>query len=129
MRQLLTIFLLLSAAAHAQVVGQNKDSDHAGAYTLTVKSQLVIETVVVKDKKGDLVGGLTAKDFTLTEDGIPQAIRFCEHQELPATPTVIPVTPADSEDVKIYKRLSNAQIAPEPAGTAKYKDSRLLALY
>jgi VWFA-related protein len=129
MRLLITLFLFASIVTHAQVVGQNKDSDHASAYTLTVKSQLVIETVVVKDKKGDLVSGLTAKDFTLTEDGIPQTIRFCEHQTLPATPTVIPVTPTGDEDVKIYKRLSNAQITPEPAGTAKYKDRRLLALY
>ena len=129
MRHLLTILLLISAAAHAQVVGQNKDSGNNGAYTLTIKSQLVVETVVVKDKKGALVDGLTAKDFTLTEDGVPQTIRFCEHQQLPATSTVIPVTTSADEDVKIYKRLTHTQITPEPSGTAKYKDRRLLALY
>ncbi len=32
--------------------------------TLTVNSQLVVETVVVKDKQGKFVSGLTAKDFT-----------------------------------------------------------------
>ncbi len=53
-----------------------------GTFTLTVNSQLVIETVVVKDKKGNFIPGLTAKDFTVTEDGEPQTIRIFEHQAL-----------------------------------------------
>ena len=38
-------------------------------------------------RKGTPIDGLTAKDFTLTEDGVPQTIRFCEHQQLPTTPS------------------------------------------
>ena len=38
-------------------------------YKLTVSSNLVVETVVVTDKKGNFVTGLTAKDFNVTEDG------------------------------------------------------------
>ena len=52
------------------------------SFTLTVKVQLVVEAVEVKDKNGKPIEGLTAKDFTLTEDGVAQTIRFCEHQDL-----------------------------------------------
>ena len=41
--------------------------------TFKVNSDLVLTNVVVRDKKtGELVKGLTAKDFTITEDGKPQ---------------------------------------------------------
>ncbi len=43
-------------------------------FTLSMKVQLVVETVVVKDKQGNAVHGLTAKDFVVTEDGAPQTI-------------------------------------------------------
>src|SRR5271163_1354930 len=68
----LFLFLALTAASgHAQQIGQNTSSSTAGTYTLTAKSQLVVETVVVKDKEGKFVPGLSAKDFTVTEDGTP----------------------------------------------------------
>jgi VWFA-related protein len=122
--------LLLSLPVAAQVVGQNASSDaNGGTYTLTLKTQLVVEAVGVKDKKGNTITGLTAKDFTITEDGVPQTIRFCEFQDLPSTPLPAPATPAKPEDVRIYKQLARTQIAAEDGGSLKYKDRRLLALY
>src|SRR5580698_7917731 len=129
MRLLLTLMLLATVTAGAQTIGQNKTPGSEETFTLTVKSQLVIETVVVKDKKGNSIDGLTAKDFTLTEDGIPQTIRFCEHQTLPTTPEVIPPTTLENEDIKIYRRLARTQISLESPDKAKYKDRRLLAMY
>ncbi len=115
--------------APAQQVGTNKNPGAADTFTLSVKSQLVIETVVAKDKSGKPIPGLTAKDFILTEDGVPQVIRFAEHQNL--STAVAPLPPPDpaSEDVKIYKRLSRTQITPENPGKAQYKDRRLISLY
>src|SRR5438552_16375654 len=45
-------------------------------------TQLVVEIVTVKDKNGKPIEDLTAKDFTLTENGVPQTISFCEFQKL-----------------------------------------------
>ena len=79
--------------------------------------------VGVKDKNGKVIEGLTAKDFTVTENGVPQTIQFCEFQklqEVSAGPTPQPanVTPVTA-----------TQIAPESPGDIRYKNRRLLALY
>jgi VWFA-related protein len=137
MRALRSIFIIatlslgVEASAHlnahlnAQTIGQNKRPD--APYTLEVKSQLVVETVVVKDKQGKPIKGLTANDFTLTEDGAPQTIKFCEFQSLPATPK--PAVPSSQEDIKLYKKLTRTQLAPEDPDSLRYKDHRLIALY
>src|ERR1700739_2655831 len=124
MRLLTSILVLATLPAVAQVTGQNVQSNANGTYTITTGTQLVVETVIVKDKKGNPIDGLTAKDFTVTEDGVTPTIRFCEHQELPQTPLALPVTPADKEDITIYKRLANSQIASEKQSNVKYKDRR-----
>jgi len=129
MRALLILLLLTTLSASAQTIGQNKTPGASDAYTLSVRSQLVIETVVAKDKQGKPIQGLSAKDFTLTEDGVEQKIRFCEHQTLPETAVPLPRTPSDKEDIKLYKRLTRTQLAPEDPEKLRYKDHRLLALY
>ncbi len=43
-------------------------------YTLKVRSQIVQLDVVVRNANGELVRGLHAEDFTVTEDGTPQKI-------------------------------------------------------
>jgi hypothetical protein len=106
MRLLLTILLLATLGAKAQQIGQNAPAGGSDTVTLSVRSQIVIETVVVKDKKGNPIDGLTAKDFTLTEDGVPQTIRFCEQQSLPSPVSDVPVIPTEPEDIKLYKRLA-----------------------
>ena len=130
MRKLLSIFLLLAlASASAQQTGQNKSPSEPGRFTLTVKSQLVVETVVVKDKQGKLIQGLTAKDFAITEDGVPQQITFCEHQALAANASLLPVAPPGSEEIRLYKRLTRTQVSPETPEKERYQNRRLLALY
>ena len=130
MRALPAIFILLAAiCAPAQQTGQNKAPGESGTFTVTVKSQLVVETVVVKDKQGKLIPGLTAQDFAITEDGAPQKITFCEHQNLAANASLLPVAPPSSEEIKIYKRLAHTQVTPEAPDSERYKNRRLLALY
>jgi VWFA-related protein len=127
-------WLLISAlgagsAARAQQVGSNVALDQAESFKLTLNSQLVVETVEAKDKKGNFIPGLTAKDFTVTEDGVPQRISIFEHEQLSATAKPLPRSKPDDEDITIYKTLTRTKLAPEAPDSNKYKDKRLLVLY
>ena len=115
--------------AGAQLTGANKPATGLDAPTIQTTVRLIIETVVVKDKKGDPIRGLTAKDFAVTEDGTPETIKICEEQTLTEASEPLPPQPAGTEDIKIYNRLAREQIAAESPGQVKYKDRRLLALY
>ena len=107
--------LLAALSAGAQQIGQNKAAGRAGDLHAHVKSQLVVETVVVKDKQGNFVHGLTAKDFTVTEDGVPQTISFCEHQDLPQSRRRCPSRAPGTEDIKIYNQPARARRSrPKP---------------
>ena len=123
------VLLLSLTLAAAQQVGQNAPLGNNGTTTIRVSTELVVEAVVVRDKKGNPVPGLTAKDFTVSEDGVPQQIRFCEHQELPSGPSAEPIAPSQPENITIYDRLARSRITPEVAGNIRYKDRRLLTLY
>ena len=124
----LLLAIIFAASSNAQQIGQNKSADAQDTFTMSVKVQLVVEAVVVKDKQGNPVHGLTAKDFSVTEDNVPQAIKFFEHEDL-STAKPLPSSKRSEEDVKIYKRLARSQIAPETTENQKYKNRRLLALY
>ncbi len=121
--------LIVAQSLPAQQTGTNATPDKGDTYTLQVKSQLVIEAVTVKDKQGNSIDGLDAKDFTVTEDGIPQKIRYCEHQTLPVDAAPLPASKNADEQIKIYKRLTPTQLAQEKEGQSQYKDRRLLAFY
>src|SRR5882724_8058098 len=82
--------------------------------TFQTSTQLVIQTVNVKDKNGKAIEGLTAKDFTITEDGVPQTIKFFEFQKLQELPDTLPATQSIGA-VNLHK-LGHSQIAPEPPG-------------
>src|SRR5438045_2008245 len=83
LRPVYSVFLAstLLAQQPPQQLPQNAD-----AAKFTSSTQLVVEMVTVKDKAGNIVEGLTAKDFTVTEDGKPQTISFCEFQKLEGEP-------------------------------------------
>lgn len=128
MRYLAAFVLMLSVAAGAQQVGQNKSSDEPQTFTLSIGSNLVVEAVTVKDKQGHFVPGLKADDFVLTENGAPQTIRYCEHQDLD-TAKPLPISTSSNDDITIYNRLARTQIASESMESERYKNHRLLAFY
>ncbi len=127
-RHLCASLLLAAIPLTAQVVGQNQQPGGNGAYTVSVTSKLVIEAVNIKDKQGKSITGLTAKDFTVTEDGVAQIVKICEYQELPTAPDAPAAKPA-RENITVFNRLAITQIAPETTGSVKYKDKRLISIY
>ena len=130
MRRFCAIFALAAAAtAGAQQIGQNQPGDAQDVPTLSMKVQLVIEPVAVKDKQGNFIPNLTANDFTLTEDGVAQTVRICEQQSLKESAQPLPRSTRESEDVKLYRQLARSQIAPESEGRERYRNRRMLALY
>jgi VWFA-related protein len=120
----LTALLLFTTYLTAQV-GQN--TQPGGTATFQSTTQLVIETVTVKDKDGNPVEGLTASDFTLTEDGIPQKISFFEFQQLNDAQPVQAIP--ETQRIQAVPRLSRTQITSYKPGDTQYRDRRLLALY
>ena len=118
--------ILCAVSVLAQQVGQNTPSGAPQTATFQTSTQLVVETVVVKDKTGNPIEGLTAKDFIVTEDGVQQTIKFFEYQKLPDE--ILTPTP-DSVKVQAFQKFHPTQISPETPGNTKYKDHRLLAMY
>ncbi len=124
--RLMTALLLASLAAPQQV-GQNAPVKPSGQATFRATSQLVVETIVVRDKNGNPVTGLTDKDFTVTEDGVPQTIRFLEFQKLPEIPDAMTAMPSGRPQLR--EKLPRTRISPETPGSIRYSDHRLMALY
>ena len=51
---------------------------------ISVQSNIVTVSAIVRDKKGQIISDLTKDDFTLDEDGRPQAITyFARQNDLP----------------------------------------------
>ncbi|HET8635310.1 MAG TPA: VWA domain-containing protein [Acidobacteriaceae bacterium] len=67
--------LALALALAPFAAAQQQPSTTESQFTLKVNSDIVLTNVVVRDKKtGEVVRGLTAKDFTLQENGKTQRI-------------------------------------------------------
>jgi VWFA-related protein len=103
------------------------------------ETRLIVETVTVKDKEGRAIEGLTAKDFSITEDGEPQEIAFVEFQRLDAS-TFAPSSQTASLDNPNAPGAPSAPGTPAPnvlqtqisasaPGDIRYRDKRLIVLY
>src|SRR5580692_7161868 len=122
-----TLFLCLTIAFGQQTGTNTKPGDTPATFSAT--TNLVVEAVVVKDKSGKEVEGLTAKDFTITEDGVPQVIKFFDYEKLPETMNTTPLPPAEIKDVVLMNKLPHTTITTESGGNLMYRNRRLMALY
>jgi VWFA-related protein len=72
---LLSVILAVPARPQTAAPAQAQQPPSTNPFTLKVNSDLVLTNIVVRDKKtGQLVKGLTEKDFTVTEEGKLQHI-------------------------------------------------------
>src|SRR5262245_143815 len=107
--------------------------------TFRTSTLLIVQTVTVKDKNGKPVPGLTARDFVVTEDGVPQDIAFVEYQKLDAPPLGTTVLGPDATRAAAPAPAA-APLAPVTAvgeslnavplpGDTRYRGKRLIVLY
>jgi VWFA-related protein len=123
--------LLLIPPARAQQPPQQAQQQDGAQQPFTIKidTQLVVETVVVKDKDGKDIEGLTEKDFTITEDNVPQTISVFKFQKLddasvansPQLPPSVPATNVPS--------VTPTLVRPPTQGDTRYENRRLLVLF
>jgi VWFA-related protein len=92
LRQMISM-ALIAALSFTSAVSQTPSQQQAqpttrgqGLYRLRVESELVLVNVVVRDKQGKPVTGLTRDDFTLLEDGKPQRVSSFDFENLDTTP-------------------------------------------
>ncbi|HTP36488.1 MAG TPA: VWA domain-containing protein, partial [Candidatus Acidoferrales bacterium] len=141
MRKITATLLTCLLAASAQQAPQTAPKPAAAApqegsiAKFSVNSQLVVETVTVTDKNGKTIEGLKAEDFKVTENGVPQTIKFCEFQKLEeeapavaaATIPSVPVTPKPT--TLPPPGTTATAIKGSAPGEIKYRDRRLMVLY
>jgi VWFA-related protein len=68
-KSICSLIAVVALAASAQQATENPP-----AATMKVEANTVVVDVLVTDKKGHTVPGLTANDFTISEDNVPQKI-------------------------------------------------------
>src|SRR3974390_3337907 len=99
-KKLLSVFISVHLWPYSFSFAQQQPPAAVPSVKFTAQAQLVVETVSVKDKNGNTITGLTAKDFVVTENGVPQEIKFCEFQQLDNTPAP-PVTQQAASIVQV----------------------------
>src|SRR5262245_52919289 len=114
---LLSAFVSLSATRQQQPV---QPVFRSGA-------RLNVVDVTVLDKQGKPIEGLTAADFTLTEDGVPQTITTIAFQKMATDAAPLPPVPPG----RPTRAAPTVQptIAASANGDIRYQNRRLLVLY
>jgi VWFA-related protein len=96
-------------------------------------AQLNVVDVTVNDRNGKPIEGLTANDFTLTEDGDPQSISLVAFQRVETAGDATP--PAPRQTVPARPRSTRVAPTVQPTiaaaapGDIRYRNRRLVVLY
>lgn len=83
--------------------------------TFRSSTRLVLRTVKARDASGRLLAGLTASDFTVTENGVPQRVVVCEFENISDS--------SERSRIVASEKLSNG---PEPGSR---QGRRMLVLF
>lgn len=100
----LAALLFVSALfLHAQQPQDRPAPASQSTFTFKVNSNIVLTNVVVRDRKtGQPVLGLTAKDFTILEDGKPQKIISFDFENVDQAPTLNEATISGKEQTNLF---------------------------
>jgi hypothetical protein len=70
------LFLSISCARSYNAQTNRQSSTNQQTQAIIVRSNLVFVPVLVKNKAGETIFSLTADDFVLTDDGVPQPLQL-----------------------------------------------------
>ena len=115
-------FCLLVPSLPAQ---DAKPSANPDDYRIKVTSDLVLTNVVVRDKQGNLVRGLTQDDFTVYEDGKPQHLTSFDFENVDALATAGPNETTVSGTAAPVKIIGSQQ----PIKKEELKNHRLIVMF
>jgi VWFA-related protein len=90
--------------------------------------ELVIVNLVVRDRQGRVVRGLTRDDFTIVEDGRPQAIQTFDSEQLDTAPAPA-AEPAVPQPILANPSRPALPSTPSLAPSAELHDRRLLVFF
>ncbi len=123
MRRTICLAAVLVLAASA-ALAQNQPSTAKSQFTLKVNSDLVLTNVVVRDRKtGEIVRGLTAKDFTILENGKPQHISTFDFE------SVDQAQPLNEATINGQSGQSIFNASPEVATREELRNHRLIVIF
>ena len=111
LRSALVFVALLTAAPQAQTPARSQSVFRSG-------TELVLVNVVVRDRSGEVVRGLTRDDFTVTEDGKAQTISSFDFEDLASAPAET-AEPAAPKPVPSQAVLATPAPAAPPASAQK----------
>src|SRR5581483_10436416 len=92
-------------------------------------SNLVIVDVFVRDRSGKEIPNLRKEDFTVLEDGKPQAISVFEFQKLSSEPLPASPRPALAPRPTLTARSPAKAFTTFSPGKIQYQDRRLIVLF
>lgn len=104
----LVLFILLLALP---TLGQKQPAPTQTQGVLHVITQLVQVNVIVEDRRGQPIPGMTRDDFTIFDDGEPQKISVFKVEQIQATPAPIKLPPG------IFSNMPERQAGASPAVT------------
>jgi VWFA-related protein len=110
----------------ATIQGTEQLSRPADVYRSGVK--VIVQTVTVRGKDGKPIEGLTAEDFSVTEDGKPQELAFLEFRRLPTAPQRSP-QPHDKATSSLIPPVAAGRGSSPVPRDGRYRDRRLLVLF
>jgi len=110
----LGVVLLLAVGAAGLDAQQPQGPPQPPAFRSNVN--LVVVDVVVRDKNGAIVRGLTANDFEVREDNQPQQVRSFSFEEVTTAPAAAPALPP------LLSAAAPAPGAPAPAAAPVRRD-------
>jgi len=127
MRRLIASSLLAALLAPFLPAQNSQPQSQRSGYTFRSTSELVLVNVVVRDKDGTPVKGLTRDDFTIVEDGKAQSLQSFDYEDIPmGIANAAGSGPAQATVLTAKRPAGEAAPAP-PAETLR--DHRLIVLF